>query len=172
MPRRINSHEVLRQLNSRDKRRLAHKLPWPYSGIISDITSAIQTCGNYLAALGLACYTETCGRELLFKGDRRKRDWECFNEFIRYMGAGAALSKRVAFEGKALFLKDAVRNGLAHRYFMKAREGTMLMISSAPEALRTGFIIEPPNRLMMVVVPFFNLFAAALDRALQEGRMS
>jgi hypothetical protein len=108
----------------------------------------------------------------LFKGDRRKRDWECFNEFIRYMGAGAALNKRVAFEGKTLFLKDAVRNGLAHRYFMKAREGAMAMISSAPEALRTGFIIEPPNRLVMVVVPFFNLFAAALDRALQEGRMS
>jgi hypothetical protein len=43
--------EVRRELNSRSIRALTHKLPWPYNGMVNDILGAIQTCGNYLAAL-------------------------------------------------------------------------------------------------------------------------
>lgn len=172
MPRRLNDRRVLRQLDARAKRALARRLPWPYGGMVSDITSAIQTCSNYLAALGLACYTETCGRKLSFRGNRSKKDWQCFNEFLCYMGAGAALQKRVLYRGNTLFLKDAVRNGLVHEYFMKADSSTVAMISSSHEALQTGFVIQPRARLVMIVVPYFNLFAAALERAWQEGRMS
>ncbi len=150
VPRRLNDRRVLLQLDARAKRVLARRLPWPYGGMVSDISSAIQTCSNYLAALGLACYTETCGRELLFQGSRSKKDWECFNEFVRYMGAGPALQRRVLYKGKTLFLKDAVRNGLAHEYFLKADSGTVAMISSSHEALQTGFVIQPSNRLVLL----------------------
>lgn len=171
MVTRLNSDEVLRQLDAPAKEAIASSLPWPYNGMVSDITSAIETCCNYLAALGLACYTETCGRELLFSGNPEKKDWECFNEFLHYMGAGDLLNKKITFEGELIFFKDAVRNGLVHRYFMKVERGVVVMVSPVEEARRLGFLIKEPDTVAMVVVPFFDLFCAALVRAQQEGRM-
>jgi hypothetical protein len=158
-------------MNARAKRALARKLPWPYNGMVSDLTSAIQACGNYLAALGLACYTETCGRQLLFAGSRSVKDWECFNEFLAYMGAGSILNKKIIFRGKRVFFKDAVRNGLVHEYFMKVPKSTVAITSRIPEAIKTGFIIKEPDTIKMVVIPYFNLFCEALARAKREGRM-
>ena len=79
---RITTDEILKRLDVPAKVALGKDLPWPYNGMVADITSAIETGCNYLAALGLSCYTEYCGRELLFTGDATKKDWECFNEFI------------------------------------------------------------------------------------------
>ncbi|MGH9428124.1 MAG: hypothetical protein ACRD2L_17715, partial [Terriglobia bacterium] len=112
MVTRVNTDEVLRHLDAQAKQALAAKLPWPYNGMVSDLTSAIETGCNYLAALGLACYTEVCGRELLFNGNPDKKDWECFNEFLRYMGVAELLEKKIQFRGEQVFFKDAVRNGL------------------------------------------------------------
>ena len=111
--------EVRSKLNSRSIRALARSLPWPYNGMLNDILGAIQSGGNYLAALGLASYTEVCGRQIFFNGDNKVKDWKCFNRFIHFMGAGEALKKKLQFEGKKILFKDAVRNGLVHRYFMK-----------------------------------------------------
>src|SRR2546426_9660321 len=153
MPRisRVSSEEVLRCLDAPAKVELALALPWPYNGMVSDITSAIETGCNYLAALGLCCYTEVCGRELSFGGDISKKGWECFNEFVRYMGAGELLEKEITFEGCRIHFKDAVRNGLAHRYFMKVVQGMVAMISPDPEAQRLGFLIQEPDKIALVV---------------------
>jgi hypothetical protein len=91
---RVAIEEVRERLDAPSRVALQKDLPWPYNGMVADLTSAIETGCNYLAALGLCCYTEFCGRELLFGGDDTKKDWECFNEFIRYMGAGDLLINR------------------------------------------------------------------------------
>ena len=169
---RVNSDQVLKRLDAASKVELANSLPWPFNGMVSDITSAIETGCNYLAALGLSCYTEVCGRELLFGGDEHKKDWECFNEFVRYMGAGDLLDKQITFQGKRIFFKDAIRNGLVHRYFMKVEQGGVAMISPDTEANRLGFLISEPGRVAMVVVPFFELFCHGLRRAKAEGRLA
>jgi hypothetical protein len=168
---RVSSEDILRRLDVPMKVELAHALPWPYNGMVADITSAIETGCNYLAALGLCCYTEVSGRELLFGGDPSKKDWECFNEFVRYMGAGDLLEKELTFEGRRIYFKDAVRNGLAHRYFMKVEHGMVAMISDDPEAQRLGFLIREPGSVALVVVPFFALFCRGLRRALDEKRL-
>jgi hypothetical protein len=139
--------------------------------MVADITSAIETGCNYLAALGLSWYTEFCGRKLLFGGDVTKKDWECFNEFIRYMGASDLLNKRITFQASPILFKDAVRNGLVHRYFMKVEQGVVAMITNDPEANRVGFLINEPSKVAMVVVPFFGLFRNGLRRAKSEGRV-
>jgi len=166
---RVADAEVLKRLDTATKIQLAKDLPWPYNGMVSDITSAIETGCNYLAALGLSCYAEFCGRKLLFRGDDMKKDWECFNEFIRYIGAGDLLSKQITFQGRQVFFKDAVRNGLVHHYFMKVEQGTVAMITNDSEANRLGFFIKEPTGVAMVVVPFFDLFCHGLKRAKGEG---
>ena len=133
--------------------------------MVNDILGSIQTCGNYLAALGLASYTEVCGRQIFFNGENKKRDWECYNKFIEKMGSGEILKKKLKFEGKNVFFKDAVRNGLVHRYFMKIGSGMVAMSSSKAEARRTGFVIKEPDKIVMVVIPYFVLFCDALKTA-------
>jgi hypothetical protein len=91
--------EIRRQIDSRSIRAFARTLPWPYNGMVNDVLGSIQTGGNYLAALGLASYTEICGRQIFFDGDNNKEDWECFNKFIEHMGAGEILNKKLEFEG-------------------------------------------------------------------------
>lgn len=166
---RVADAEVLKRLDTATKIRLAKDLSWPYNGMVADITSAIETGCNYLAALGLSCYAEFCGRELLFGGDNKKKDWECFNEFIRYIGAGDLLNKQITFKGKQVFFKDAVRNGLVHHYFMKVERGAVVMITDDSEANRLGFLIQEPGLVALVVVPFFDLFCHGLKRAKSEG---
>ncbi|WP_153304345.1 hypothetical protein [Desulfosudis oleivorans] len=136
--------------------------------MVNDILGAIQTGGNYLAALGLASYTEICGRQIFFGGDNNKKDWECFNQFIKHMGSEEILNEKLIFEGKPVYFKDAVRNGLVHRYFMKVGSGKVAMSSSKAQAKRTGFLINGPNEVVMVVIPYFELFCGALKRARDE----
>jgi hypothetical protein len=168
---RVTTDDILKRLDVPAKVSLGGDLPWPYNGMVADITSAIETGCNYLAALGLSCYTEYCGRQLLFSGDVTKKDWECFNEFIRYMGAGDLLNKQITFQGKPILFKDAIRNGLVHRYFMKVEQGVVAMITDDAEANRLGFLIKEPGKVAMVVVPFFGLFCAGLRRAKTDGRI-
>lgn|GEM_PF-2730595 len=168
---RVTTDKVLKRLDASSKVAFGKDLPWPYNGMVADITSAIETGCNYLAALGLSCYTEFCGRELLFGGDATKKDWECFNEFIRYMGANDLLNKQITFEGNRIFFKDAVRNGLVHHYFMKVEQGVVVMITDDAEANRLGFLINDTRKVAMVVVPFFDLFCSGLTRAKSEGRI-
>ena len=44
---RVADGVVLKRLDTAAKVQLAKDLPWPYSGMVSDITSAIETGCNY-----------------------------------------------------------------------------------------------------------------------------
>lgn len=161
--------EIRRMIDSRSIRAFARTLPWPYNGMVNDVLGSIQTGGNYLAALGLASYTEICGRQIFFDGDNNKKDWECFNKFIEHMGSGEILKKELTFEGKLIYFKDAVRNGLVHRYFMKVGSSSVAMSSTKAEAQRTGFVLKNTDEVVMVVIPYFVLFCDALKTARVQG---
>ena len=161
--------EIRKHINSRSVRALSRTLPWPYNGMINDLLGCIQTGGNYLAAMGLASYTEMCGRQIFYNGNNKKDDSKCFNDFIEYMGAHEILEQKVQYQGKELKIKDAVRNGLVHRYFMKAGSGMVAMTSNKDEAVKTGFIIQKPDKVILVVIPYFNLFLKSLLKAKSEG---
>jgi len=155
----------------REIRAFARTLPWPYNGMVNDILGSIQTGGNYLAALGLASYTEICGRQILFNGSNSEKDWKCFNEFLKYMGAEDVLERKLKYDGKKIYIKDAVRNGLVHRYFMKVGSGSVAMFSSDKMANQTGFLIQEPDKIIMVIVPYFNLFCNGLRKARDNNKL-
>jgi hypothetical protein len=156
---------VLRDLDARSKRALARRLPWPYNGMVSDITSAAQACCNYLAASGLVCYTEVCGRQLFFSGDRRVANDKCFARFVKYRGTGDLLTLPLSFKGRNMRFYDVVRNGLVHQYFLKADHGGVTLTTREPDGRRLGMFAKSNGELSFAVVPYFSLFAAALERA-------
>jgi len=157
--------QIRKNINSRTIRPFARSLPWPYNGMVNDILGAIQTGGNYLAAMGLASYTEICGKHIFFEGDNSILGAECYNKFIEYMGAGEILNKKIKYNKKKRTIKNAVRDGLVHRYFMKVGSSYVVMHSSSPEANRTGFIIKEPDSITMVVIPYFNLFLLSFKKS-------
>ena len=168
MPRKIIGEDARRQLNARAKRALERRLPWPYNGMVSDLTSAIQGCCNYLAALGLICYSEICGRQWFFAGNAQTNGYECLLYFLKDMGAGSVLQKIVSYKGETVHFSDAVRNGLVHEYFLKSRIGSVAMTCQITEALRTGFHIPSQDEVHIFVIPYFNLFCDALERRNQR----
>jgi hypothetical protein len=139
--------------------------------MVSDITSAIQTNCNYLAATGLVSYTEICGRQMFFKGSPRPTNCKCFEAFLKSMGAGAALHQTVTFQGRSMRFHDVVRNGLVHEYFMKSDGGGVCLTTSNQQGRQTGFYMRG-SELWFAVTPYFNLFAAALDSTAKAGKLT
>jgi len=169
MPRKIVNKQIREHLNAKAKRTLEKGLQWPYNGMVSDITSGIQGCCNYLVALGLICYSEMCGRQWFFDVDPKAENHECLLQFLKYMGAGSALQKIVNYKGESVHFSDAIRNGLVHEYFLKSRKGSVSMISPCADAMETGFHIPSEDEVHIVAVPYFNLFCRALQKAQSEG---
>jgi len=85
------------------------------------------------------------------------------------MGAGDALRVPLSFEGRTMSFYDAVRNGLVHQYFLKASGGGIALTTSNADGRRLGVFGKPNGELWFAVVPYFNLFAGALDRASHDG---
>lgn len=99
--------------------------------------------GNFLAALGLLCYTEFGGK---LKYDRRKRDGrehasENFNDFFADLGT----------EYEALLIQhniyDVFRCGLVHEYYVK-RSCTIKMVDTGASA---GIMVEAAGRYHFIV---------------------
>lgn len=165
---RVLPDDVSRELDALSKRALARRLPWPYNGMVSDITSAVQTCSNYLAATGLICYTEACGRQL-FRNGKAGDNFECFKEFLTYMGASEVLRWPLRLNDKKLKFYQAIRNGLVHAYFAQTERGGVKLTTKCEEGQRTGFVRRGDSELWIAVVPYFNLFSNALKKAQAEG---
>lgn len=166
-----NLKKIRKELNARAIRPFANSLPWPYNGMVNDLTGCIQTGGNYLAALGLVCYIEACGRRIFY---HNKMDFSLnapsFEKFLdRYMDLGFLLNYRFPFEGKNITFRNAVRNGLVHRYFLKADSSAVHMIIDNFRANRCGFFIDRPGHLAMAVIPLFKFFCSGLRKAKKEG---
>lgn len=139
--------------------------------MVNDLAKAIESHSNFLAALGLATYTEACGRQVVFGGNKKKSDEDCYNAFLEYMGLGEVLNWKITYQGHPKKIKEAVRNGLVHEYFLKVHTGAVAMVSWRADAKRFGFIRKSDSELVMVVVPYFKLFCAALRKAKTEGKL-
>lgn len=87
-----------------------------------DLTRSIQAAdANFLVALGLFCYTEALGLQLLqFRAKDPNAKYSprnCFNTFARdYLGYGEVLNNYKDIYG-------IFRNGLCHEYFIKVEKG-------------------------------------------------
>jgi len=94
-------------------------LPWPYNGIVNDLRKAVEAGTNYLAALGMICWSEFIGRQIA------RRRWEpggsnfdCFARFVTgYMRYDLGPSAGAVY--------GAFRDGLVHEFFIKGRDTTV-----------------------------------------------
>jgi len=105
------------------------------SFMFSDIKVAIDGGANYLAALALSTYTEYLGG--LLSGTLTSHLGQNYTKFIQkyfdseYMVLDSRLRKD-GFNG----LYEAVRSGLVHEYFMKAKGGVSAVATGSPIPLK------------------------------------
>ena len=98
---------------------VARDLPWPYNGIVRDLTVAVENGCNYLAALGLVCWSEFIGRQIaMARGEDPGTSFDCFTRFVR---------ERMRYDllGMDGSIYDAFRNGLVHEFGIKGRDSTV-----------------------------------------------
>jgi hypothetical protein len=91
-------------------------MPWPYNGIVNDLRKAVQAGLNYLAALGMVCWSEYIGRQIAIeRGEDPGSNFECFKWFVTgYMGYDLGPSAGAVY--------GAFRDGLVHEYFIKGKD--------------------------------------------------
>lgn len=108
--------------------------------------------GNFLAALGLLCYTEFMGTMLLKgKGTGRER----FDAFSREMGE----AYRELIDKKKLNVYHKFRGGMAHVYFVT--DCDVKMVNNNYPA---GIIIKPDGKYLFIVEKYFEDFMNACSR--------
>jgi len=128
-----------------------------------DLAASGKTAGNFLAALGLLCYTEVMGgirRTTLKQGNGRCN----FETFLRYMGDqyGALLDADPPLDVYRDF-----RCGMAHEYLTKGAPPFVTMLNGAESA---GVGRLPGGRLHFCVQRYFEDFAPACHRLYAELR--
>jgi hypothetical protein len=112
--------------------------------------------GNFLAALGLLCYTEFGGK---LKYDcrhpnGREHASENFNRFFDELGTGYQALRAAGHN-----IYDIFRCGLAHEYWVK-RACTIAMLEGGHQA---AIYVQPDGRYMFAVEQYYRDLAAAFD---------
>ncbi len=135
----------------------------PADWIMEDLDRAIQQGINFLAALGLVCYTEALGREaLLAQGIRGKSEADCFNHFLQeYMG----YSDPVLTEAYNQF-----RCGLTHEYFIKGdRSQVVTRFAPGEEPAQPALRVDQNGALgVLALEPYFGDLKRGLERWKKE----
>lgn len=110
--------------------------------------------GNFLAALGLLCYTEFCGK-LRFGVKRKGKDVASanFNQFFDLLGAPYQIFRAHCD------VYDIFRCGLAHEYYVK-RSCTIAMVEGTPGA---GLRVDPKGHYFIVVESYCRDLKKAFD---------
>jgi hypothetical protein len=125
--------------------------------IFTDVERELQLAqngmggGNFLAALGLLCYTEVLGgvkRGTLAPGQGRKN----FDSFFRDLGPAYGGLLDSGFDAYSV-----VRCGMAHEYLIKGR-ATIAMLRGVETA---GVALAPDGHIYFVVERYYEDFAAA-----------
>lgn len=124
----------------------------------ADIDAAIRGNANYLAALGLAGYTEVLGG--LWTGELgiRNRSAANFKAFIPYLGKDYE-----DLQNRGIDIYDTVRCGLVHNYFIKG-DSTIWMSATAP----CGIIASPGGPTYFIVNVYRDHFFAGATRFRDE----
>jgi hypothetical protein len=97
-----------------DRTKIAPDLLWPYNGIVRDLNIAVENGCNYLAALGLICWSEFIGRQIaLTRGEPEGSNFDCFKRFVTgYMCYDLGPSAGAVY--------GAFRDGLVHEFSSRA----------------------------------------------------
>ena len=111
-------------------------------------------CGNFLAALGLLCYTEFGGK-LKY---RKKTASENFNKFFDYLGPDYK-AFRASFK-RQNEVYDVFRCGLAHEYYVK-KSCTIAMLAGGPGS---GIGRDSSGRFYFVVENYCHELKRAFDQ--------
>lgn len=112
--------------------------------------------GNFLAALGLLCYTEFGGR-LKYDcrlSDDREHASENFNRFFDEIGSGYRALRAAGHNTYNIF-----RCGLAHEYWVK-KACTIAMLGGGHSA---GIFVQPDGRYVFVVEQYCRDLELAFD---------
>ncbi len=147
--------------------------------MVNDLIKTIRCAkANYLVALGLFCYTEALGLQLLqFRARNHNKGFsprKCFNTFAaEYLNYQDVLQKHSDIYG-------IFRNGLCHEYFIKVNRGgqggVSIYYSDDADKLRSqgidtskGIAISKDGRFRFFVIePYLNDFVAATRRLSNE----
>lgn len=108
--------------------------------------------GNFLATLGLLCYTEFMGTMIL-KGQGSSRNR--FNAFFRLMGE----DYEQLIDAKRVDVYGIFRCGMAHTYFAKNCDIKMLNRNDT-----AGIVMEPDGKYLFIVEKYFEDFMNACSR--------
>ena len=126
-----------------------------------DLAAKGDDGGNFLAVLGLLCYTEFMGEIYLQKSNIAPS--ERFNAFFDYMGISYK-KLREHLESKGISVYHKFRCGMARAYF--AKDCTIYMsYRGAPE---TGIIDLSDGKYLFIVQKYFEDFMAASKRLYDE----
>ena len=148
-----------------DRMTIARDLPWPYNGIVRDLTVAVENGCNYLAALALICWSEFIGRQMArTRGEPEGTNFDCFKRFVTG-GMGYDLGP------SAGAVYGAFRDGLVHEFFIKGRDPAVAteLHTLDPATRFPGLAFDPNGGLRVFFVrQYFQDFEAALRRWLGE----
>jgi hypothetical protein len=109
----------------------------------------VPGAGNFLAALGLLCYTEFGGK-LKFNDSKASKN---FNQFFNLLGSDYAMF-RAAHNVYGVF-----RCGLAHEYYVKRS----CVIAALANGEPMGLGVSPDGRYWFVVERYFQDLQRAFD---------
>ncbi len=130
----------------------------PYHWMVNDLYRGIQAEQNYLVALGIFSYSEILGREISDSINKKGGGSDCFREFTeKYIGYEFT-------DWENIF--DDIRNGLAHRYFIKNRLGT---ICNDNGDLPCG-IVENADKIDIHINTYFRHFVKGLKKYLDQNK--
>ncbi len=114
-----------------------------------DLAHSGDSGGNFLAALGLLCYTEFMGG-MITKG--KGSYTKMFKSFFCMMGE----EYRRLIDEKDIDVYKIFRCGMAHAYFAKDCD-----IKMVDDNYPAGIIIEPDGRYLFIVEKYFEDFMNA-----------
>jgi len=156
---------------------------WPkrYNWMIRDLRRAKKANANYLVSLGLLCYTEIVGRDILkYRNPNIKpsklKGKKCFDLFLgEYMGYTDILKKY----GEKLY--SWYRHGLCHEYSIKGEktgvyayyeQNSLKAIEELGVDTTRGIAIPRDNKKIrfLVVGPYLKDLTKGIEKFLKESK--
>ena len=157
------------------------ELEKPYGWMIEELANSFyekdsEIQGNYLTAIGLFCYSEAIGREIMHyrhPGTSRNRfsGKDCFNFFLReYMGYGSILDK----------WQDVYkwyRHGLCHEYKIDGPTTTGVFVyyqdilafqGMGVDTTKGILLSEKSSKRMFILLPYLEDFVKGIEKFLKE----
>ncbi|MDD4984721.1 MAG: hypothetical protein PHQ43_02865 [Dehalococcoidales bacterium] len=117
-----------------------------------DLARAGESGGNFIAALGLLCYTEFMGKILL---KNRESYTKQFKAFLRLMGE----DYKQLIDTKEIDVYKIFRSGMVYSYF--ANDCDIKMLN---DNFPSGIIIKSDGKYLFIVEKYFEDFINACQR--------